>query len=202
MNFVGAGKRLDEMDIPQIGKLIGVGEDEIRAVLEVESRGRGFDSQGRVIMLFEPHIFHRQLTAHYPQELERAVEEGLAYRKWGERRYPRDSYPTLMKAIQIDQELALRSASWGLPQIMGFNHTMAGYKSAKDMVEDFKRDEELHVRAMIKFIISAGLDDEIRRKDWVGFARGYNGPGFAKNNYHTKLANAFAKWSRVKDLPT
>lgn len=202
MNFIGAAKRLDELDIPQIGKMIGVGEDEIRAVLEVESRGKGFDRQNRPIMLFEPHIFHRQLTAHKPGELQRAVDEGLAYRKWGERKYPLDSYPTLQKAIQIDLELALRSASWGLAQIMGFNHTAAGYRTARDMVEDFKKDEEIHVRAMVKFIISAGLDDEIRRRDWSGFARGYNGPGFAKNKYDTKLATAFAKWSKVKDLPT
>ena len=29
------------------------------------------------------------------------------------------------------------------------------------------------------------------------FARGYNGPGFEQNAYHTKLATAYAKWSRI-----
>ena len=47
MNFVGTGKRLDDIDLPRMGKLIGVGEDEIHAILDVESVGRGFDSQNR-----------------------------------------------------------------------------------------------------------------------------------------------------------
>ena len=69
------------------------------------------------------------------------------------------------------------------------------------MVEKFKQDEEEHLLAMVRFIISAGLDDELRRHDWVGFARGYNGPGFAKNGYDKKLAASFAKWQKIKDTP-
>lgn len=201
MNFIGTGKRLDNVDLPKIGKLIGVGEDEIHAVLVTETRGTGFDSQNRPIILFEPHIFHKQLKAHKPDLLDKAVALGLAYPKWGEKKYPKDSYPVLNQAIDIDLELALRSASWGLGQIMGFNHSMAGYPTAVAMVEAFKKDEEHHLEAMVKFIINAGLDDELRRKDWVGFARGYNGPGFAKNKYDQKLAANFAKWQKIKDTP-
>jgi hypothetical protein len=36
------------------------------------------------------------------------------------------SYPRLAQAIAIDRPAALRSASWGLGQIMGFNHELAG----------------------------------------------------------------------------
>ena len=39
MNFQGSGKRIDDYDIPRIGALIGVGEDEVHAVLDVESSG-------------------------------------------------------------------------------------------------------------------------------------------------------------------
>ena len=201
MNFVGTGKRLDDIDLPRMGKLIGVGEKEIHAVLDVESVGRGFDSQNRPVILFEPHVFYRLLRAKDQTKLKKAVELGLAYPSWGEKPYPKDSYPRLIQACLIDEEIALQSASWGLGQIMGFNHTMAGYKSAKAMVEHFKLDEENHLEAMIKFIISAGLDDELRAHDWRGFARGYNGAGYAKNNYHTKLAASYAKWAKIKDTP-
>lgn len=201
MNFVGKAKKLDDIDLPKIGRLIGVGEDEIHAVLDTETRGTGFDSKKRPIILFEPHIFFKQLAAHKPDALDKGVSQGLAYRKWGEQKYPSDSYPRLEKAMAIDPELACRSASWGLGQIMGFNHSMCGYKSALEMVEKFKDDEEDHLLAMVKFIIAAGLDDELRRKDWVGFARGYNGPGFAKNGYDKKLAANYAKWLKIKDTP-
>lgn len=201
MGFVGAAKKLDDIDLPKIGRLIGVGEDEIHAVLDTETRGRGFDSQNRPIILFEPHIFYKQLASNDPSKLQTAITQGLAYKNWGEQRYPSDSYPRLERAMLINKELALRSASWGLGQIMGFNFSMAGYPSAEAMVMKFKEDEEEHLLAMVRFIIAAGLDDELRRHDWVGFARGYNGPGFAKNGYDKKLALSFAKWQNIKDTP-
>jgi hypothetical protein len=201
MNFVGTAKRLDDIDLPMIGKLIGVGEDEIHAVLDTETRNTGFDSKNRPVMLFEPHIFYKQLAANRPSSLQTAVHLGLAYKTWGSARYPSESYSRIQNAMIIDKELALRSASWGLGQIMGFNYGMIGFKSAMEMVEKFKQDEEEQLRAMIKFIIAAGLDDELRNHDWAGFARGYNGPGFAKNGYDKKLANAYFKWQKIKDTP-
>jgi hypothetical protein len=67
------------------------------------------------------------------------------------------------------------------------------------MITDFLDDEEKHLTAMVRFIISEALDDELRRHDWRGFARGYNGPGYAKNGYHTKLAAAFKAWQARPD---
>ena len=103
--------------------------------------------------------------------------------------------------MAIDEESALRSASWGLGQIMGFNCKLANYPSAEAMAMHFLDDEDRHLQAMIRFIKATGLDDELRRHDWKGFARGYNGAGFAKNGYDQKLAAAFAKWQRIKDTP-
>jgi hypothetical protein len=149
-------------------------------------------------MLFEPHIFWRELGEIKRARAERA---GLAYRKWGSAPYPRDSYPRLAAAIRIDRPAALRSASWGLGQIMGFNCRLAGYGTAEEMIADFLDDEERHLVAMVEFIEATGLDDDLRRHDWTGFARGYNGPGYAKHGYHTDLAAAFAKWSKRADTP-
>jgi N-acetylmuramidase len=199
MNFKGQAKRLDDIDLPMVGKLIGVGEDEIHAVLDVESAGGGFDRQGRPKMLFEPHIFWKELGAGPKRD--KAAAQGLAYPRWKPGAYPKDSYPRLIKAMAIDENAALRSASWGLGQVMGFNHKAAGYPSARAMVEAFIDDEEHHLAAMIRFIKTNRLDDDLRRHDWAGFARGYNGPGFAKNGYDRKLRAAFAKWQRIRDTP-
>jgi hypothetical protein len=199
--FNGRGKRLDDIDLPRIGARIGVGEDEIHAVLDVEAAGSGFDKEGRVKALYEPHIAYREANKLKDKTiLNRLVKAGLAYPSW-RRDYPKDSYPRILEAYSIAGDLALDATSWGLGQIMGFNHKAAGYRSAHAMVEAFAADEESHLDAMVNFIITNGLDDEIRRHDWAGFARGYNGAGYRANKYDERLAAAFAKWRKIEDTP-
>lgn len=199
MNFHGKAKRLDDVDLPRVAARIGVGEDEIHAVLDVETAGSGFDRGGRPKMLFEPHIFWRELGPG--NDRDRAQKAGLAYSRWKPGAYPKDSYPRLEAAMKINPDAALRSCSWGLGQIMGFNCKNAGYATAADMVMDFLDDEETHLNAMVTFIQTAKLDRFLRSRDWAGFARGYNGAGFAKNGYDKKLAAAYAKWQKIKDTP-
>ena len=197
-NFKGKAKRLEDIDLPRIGHTIGVGEDEIHAILDVESRGKGFDSKGRPIILFERHWFYRFLSGAKRNE---AVRKGLAVDKWSRATYNQDQYSLLLRAIEIDETAALKSASWGLGQVMGFNHSLAGYDTVQDFVFAMMDDEDNHLEAMVSFIINAGLDDELRRHDWAGFAKGYNGAGYKANNYDTRLAKAYARWSKIKDTP-
>ncbi|CAO4153274.1 N-acetylmuramidase family protein [Methylorubrum aminovorans] len=197
--FVCAAVRLTDYDLPRIGHTIGVGEDEIHAVMEVEASGGGFDRLKRPKMLFEPHVFWRNLSG---AARTRAASLGLAYAAWKPGAYPTDSYPRLMQALAIDETAALKACSWGLGQILGENHEAAGYATPQAMVLAFcERGEAEHLAAMVRFIVTNGLDDELRRHDWAGFAKGYNGAQYAKHGYHTKLAKAFAKWSKIKDTP-
>ena len=198
MNFKGKATRITDQDLPRIGALIGVGEDEIHAFLDVETGGSGFDNEGRPKMLFEPHVFYRELPEHKRAQ---AVAAGVAYARWGMRPYPRDSYPRLERAMEIDLTAALRSCSWGLGQVMGFNHKAAGYDSAHKMIEAFKDSEAVQLEGAVNFIVYNGLDDDLRNHDWRGFARGHNGTGYAKHDYHGKLERAFERWQRIKDTP-
>lgn len=196
--FRGRALPLTDLDIATVGRRIGVGEDEVRAVIEVETAGGGYDRSGRPKMLFEPHVFWRELG---PGPSRTAAEaQGLAYPRWGTLRYPADSYPRLERAMAISPAAALRSASWGLGQVMGFNHRAAGFSTPGDMVAAICDSEVAGLEAMLSFIESEGLDDDLRRHDWSGFARGYNGPGYATNGYHTRLAAAFARWQGIPDL--
>jgi hypothetical protein len=196
--FRGAAKRLDDIDLPKLGHLIGVGEDELHAFIDVETRGSGFDAQGRPRILFERHKFYKYVPA---AKRDAAVKAGLANKTAGGYGKESEQYPKLMRAIAIDRQAALYSCSWGLAQVMGFNHKLAGYDDVEDMIEAFMADEENHLAAAVTFIKNSGLDDELRRHDWAGFARGYNGTGYKANAYDTKLAEAFEKWSRIKDTP-
>lgn len=194
--FKGAARRLDDIDLPRIGHRIGVGEDELHAFLEVEAAGSGFDSQGRPKMLFEPHVFYRNLSG---AKRDLAVKMGLAYKSWGAKPYPRDSYPRLIQAMSIDETAALKAASWGLGQILGENHKMVGYATPQAMVTAFMVDEENHVDAIVDFLIAAKIDDDLRAHRWDVVASVYNGPGYKKHNYHGRMAAAYAKWKKIPD---
>jgi hypothetical protein len=122
--------------------MIGVGEDEIHAFLDVETRGHGFDAQGQPVILFEPHVFFRNLSG---TKRAQAMALGLAYAEWGEQPYPRDSYPRLKAACAIDEAAALKSASWGLGQVLGENFEAAGFPTVQAMVEAMMADEELQL---------------------------------------------------------
>jgi hypothetical protein len=208
-DFRGDGKRLDDIDLPRIGATIGVGEDPVHAMMDVEARGRGFDRYNRPQMLFEPHVFYRELGPG--SDRERAVIEDLAYRRWGHRPYPRDSYDRLRAAMRINREAALRSASWGLGQVMGFNCEMVGFASAEAMVANLIDDEETHLELMIRFITAAGIDNEMRAwdaltrptqaADCADFARAYNGEGYARHGYHRRLAERHNWWRAKPDTP-
>jgi hypothetical protein len=56
-----------------------------------------------------------------------------------------------------------------------------------------KYSEGAGLYAMARFIVSKGLQRHLRAKDWASFAKGYNGSGYAKHGYHTKLAAAYGK---------
>lgn len=196
LSFHGAARRLDDIDLPKLGALIGVGEDELHAFLDVETRGHGFDEIGRPLILFEPHIFYKLLSG---TELNQAVREGLAYKNYGAKPYPRDSYPRLIAACKINPAAAMMATSWGLGQVLGANHKAAGWATIDEFVEAMLADEENHLRASVNFILNKGLADELRAHNWAGFAAGYNGSSYRRNRYDEKMAESFAKWSRIKD---
>ena len=90
-------------------------------------------------------------------------------------------------------------ASYGLPQIMGFNHLAAGYGSVVDMVADFSRGERQQLEALGRFLHARKtLIKALRRKHWARFAKGYNGRSYKKNRYDEKLRRAYERFARQK----
>lgn len=194
-DFRGAAARLDAVDIPRMAARIDVPEDRVRAVDETESRGSGFDKQGRPKMLFEPHLFYRMLTG---KERDAAVAAGLAYPKW-KKDYPSDSYPRMFKAMAINRDAALRAASWGRYQCLGDHFAMLGYSSVDRMVQAFMDDEEDHLEGFVTFIINSGVDDDLRAGRYDVFFRVYNGPAYVQNGYPAAFKANLAKWAKVPD---
>jgi len=97
--------------------------------------------------------------------------------------------------MALNERAALRSTSWGLGQIMGFNAELVGYPDAMAMIAVFCNNENSQLMAIAAYCRRRGLGDELQRRDWSGFAHKYNGPGYRENQYDIKLARAYAKHS-------
>ena len=176
-------------------KKLEVPVEAIMAVSEVESRGRGFFTNGLPAILFERHIMRRRLIAHtvdptpYMQKYPSIVNASPGGYLGGLREYSR-----LEEAKGIHTSAARESASWGCYQIMGFHWKRLGYDSVEEFVSRMKLDENEHLEAFTRFILTdSELHNALKRLDWVSFAKQYNGPAYAKNQYDVKMAKAFKR---------
>ena len=78
---------------------------------------------------------------------------------------------------------------------MGFNFEKAGFPNLQSFINAMYRSEGAQLLAFVNFVKNEGLDKYLKKQDWAGFARRYNGSGYAKNKYDLKLANAYKKHS-------
>lgn len=196
MDYKGTGERLRLGELAQIAKEFNLEEAHLKTVIEVETSGKGFDSLGWVAFLFEPHKFYVNVSKSKQAE---AIKQGLAYPTWrGPGSYPKTPQlrtAQFLKAAKLDETAAIKSASWGLGQIMGSECLEAGYPSPQAMLEAFKESEGNQVRGMCNLIRHRKLDVQLRRfPDMAAcrqFALRYNGKAYEKNKYHIKLQDAY-----------
>lgn len=187
-------KKLTDEQLVKAAREAGIEPAAIKAFAMVESAGSGFLPDGRPKILFEGHIFYRQLKlknidpapymAKYPD---------IVYPKWDKAKYKggASEYDRLQIAESIDKEAALKSASWGMFQIMGYNHAICGYANVFDFVAAMSISEYNQLVAAVKLIRSMGLLPAIKDKNWKLLASRYNGPLYAQNQYDTKLEAAY-----------
>lgn len=190
--FTGPATRLTQSDITAAAASINVEVAAVQAVLEVETGGRGgFYADTRPRILFEPQQFHFLTKGLFDKQA-----PALSSPTWNKALYAsteEGEYDILAQAIALDRTQALKAASWGLFQIMGANYLAAGYGGPERFVQAMVLSEVNHLGAFVSFITSRGLDQALREKNWALFARGYNGAGYAANQYDTKLAAAYAR---------
>lgn len=167
----------------------------IRAVAQVESAGSGFysllpgEAKPFPKILFEGHHFHRLTKGKFD-----ASHPTLSHRQWTKAFYGQDQRARFSQAAALDPAAARLATSWGTFQIMGFNFSVCGYKTVNSFVTAMCRDANSHLEAFTQFVIANGLADELQRKDFATFARVYNGPGYAANQYDTKMMKAYLKY--------
>ncbi|MFB6349672.1 N-acetylmuramidase family protein [Moraxella marmotae] len=191
-------KTITNEQIKQLALSYRIEYAALKAVIQVEAAGQGF-LNGLPKILYEPHIMHRLLTKKgliSVREKMMREKPQLCYPRWGTHKYGLSSsqHGRLNQATNYDRQTALESCSWGLGQVMGFHWKTLGYESIQAFVNAMYKDEASQIDAMLRFIKANGLIGALQAHDWAKFAKGYNGSGYRKNNYHIKLAQAYQQF--------
>lgn len=186
-------------EIEKIAKRLGIEPAALAAVAHIESGLRTHAMVGgraEPLIRFEGHYFDRRLSGAKREEARRS---GLASPDAGAIANPASQsarWSLLARAARIDRRAAYESVSWGIGQVMGAHWAWLGYASVDALVDEARSSTAGQLNLMARYIDKAGLAEALRRRDWVAFARGYNGPGFRKNGYDRKLARAYTRYSR------
>lgn len=192
LEFAGNPTPLTPEDYLHTAQALNIDLAALYAVTEVESSGKGYLADGRPRILYEAHIFSALTKGRFNKTAPR-----LSSPTWNRALYGKagaHQYDRLLTAMELDRDAALQSASWGLFQILGRNYREAGFDNVEDFVTaHVDGGEAAHLHAFANFVLSSrAMRDAITRRDWSRFARYYNGPRYAENQYHTKLAAAYA----------
>ncbi len=178
---------------------LGVDPAVAVAVLAVESGGRGFGLDGRMIIRFENHVFWDQWGKNNKTMFDQhfRFDEGSRWlghefrvkakgKDWitQHMRSQDIEWQAFQLAETLNQGAARLSISMGGPQIMGFNYSVIGFPSVHAMYDAFSLDERNQVVGFFDFV--KGTTSPSRRVaalqalDFVEFARLYNGSGQAQ----------------------
>lgn len=189
--------RVTDQQLMELSKTLGeVGIKKIKAVAKVESGGFGWFSSGLPKILYERHFFYRFIKkALVVAGFDISNSVGGSYTLDANKNGVNDSWEKLSYAVCVDPDAACQSVSIGTFQVMGVYYKQLGYATPLDMLWAARESEYEHYKMLVGYIKMAGLVAAFRNlstnpQSNIAFARGYNGPAYAKFDYHKKLASA------------
>ena len=209
---------LNEQDFVQAGAALGCHPAKVKAFYAVESSNEGFDSQGRLKILYEPHQVHRATSGILTGRKfdwrwnQKDMQIPLSYRSWKPltnaiRHDPEQWHPykedengqwqMLASAYQFHPG-ALAGASYGGFQILGRNAISLGYASPLHMIEELYESEGAHLEAAIRFLRRNRAIPALKAGDWATLTRIYRGSGASGAKQHAaRLARAHERATKV-----
>lgn len=186
------------------------------AVFGVESGGKSFGADGRMIIRFENHKFYQ----HWGKANANAFNKSFTFKKdkpWlGHQWRPAANQPfqdfhgkqsgewTVFDfAAKLDDTAAKLSISMGGPQIMGSNHAMIGYETVQQMFDAFASGERHQVIGFFDFVQGPNTVSRqvqaLQKQDFDAFAAFYNGSGKAAE-YGSKIRALFDAFEKVSPV--
>ena len=171
-------------------KKLGISPEFLEAVIMTESSGSGYQD-GKLIIRFEAHYFNRLTSHKYSGHFsyntkkpwtEQKFRENICGEQWEwihpTKNQQKQEYRVFDYARRLNEEMAYRSISMGLGQIMGENYQLLDYNSAKEMYDAFSKSEDEQIKGIIKFIkAKPNAYNALKQEDFGEFVKYYNGPG-------------------------
>lgn len=188
-------------DYEKVARELDIPVAAIRAVVEIEAgpRGEGFNPDHTPIINFDLTMFRqaarrRGININHYRKTHPVVFNRLDRRRFGSTQAAQ--YARLDSAMTIDTVAALEGTFWGMFQIGGFNWRLCGCSSVRDFANRMQHSELAQLELFANFLRSRNLVKYIRARDWAGFSLRYNGPGYKRMRYDTRMAAAFARFSK------
>ncbi|WP_429216031.1 N-acetylmuramidase domain-containing protein [Aeromonas veronii] len=195
------GNQLTITDLQQAADRLCVELAKLAAFAQVEAAGEGFDECQRPRLLFERHVFFKQIAKQQGEaDANRlaGLYPALCNPKRGGYQGGPAEWARLQTAMTLHRAAAIESASWGMFQVMGYHWQELGYASADDWLAAMQQSEREHLRAVVGFIeLDPLLHKALKAGKWSEVARRYNGPAYKENRYDTKLAEAYDHFAKV-----
>lgn len=186
-------RTLTDADFELVAKELDVEAAAIKAVVLIEAGKamEGFWAPGVPIVNFDRTMYNKYGVkaanrAGNPNAEVPAGLTGFALRRW----------TSLTNMRRKNYDGADMGTFWGMFQIGGFAYKQCGCRSIREFVDRMSRSEFDQLELFAAMILNTGYVDYIRKKDWAGFSRRYNGPSYASRGYHTKMARAYAKFNK------
>lgn len=188
---------LTDKDYNFAAKKIGCEIEAIKAIAKIETGGKsGWIDSKHCIILFEGHIFWQELknTGINPYNYATKYYDVL-YPHWTKKFYKGglNEYQRLAKAERINKEAALKSASYGMFQILGTNYLKCDIKNIFLFEKLMNTSSSWHLNLFVNYIIKNNLGKFLQNHQWDNFAYYYNGPSYRKNNYAKRIATEYSK---------
>lgn len=184
---------LTDVDFKRVANRLGVEVAAIKAVVVIEAgeKMEGFWAPGVPVVNFDNSMYSRycgkaKSRKGNPSEKVPSGLSGYALKEWTQ----------LVNARKSNVDGANMGTFWGMFQIGGFNYKLCGCESVAEMVRLMSYSELEQLELFATFIINCGMVGDLKNKNWAGFAKKYNGPSYAKRGYHTRMANAYAKFKK------
>lgn len=164
------------------------------AIVECGRELTGMLSNGKPKILFEGHVFYKELAKRSRTKANRwaTSEPTICYKEWTKEYYLGGvaEYKRYNRACEIDEECAMLATSWGVGQILGQNYLLCGQPSVSRFVELNRISEEEQLKLWCHFLHNSKLIEPLKQHNWEKFVRGYNGPGQV-SLYSQKLINTY-----------